>query len=407
MTAPIAPPQRVFVCFDKLKGALTAREAGEVAAGVIRRARPSWEVDLCALSDGGDGFCAIVTAAAGGTLHDVLATAAAHDGAGLAERVVAQIGMVELSRLPASARSRLALGSGVRRLGVVEMAAINGLGQVPEARRDVWRASSFGTGELLLAAVAHGADAVLLGIGGSATSDLGLGALCALGLSFGNARGERFRPPLPADWPRIGLVSGHVGLGQLPLRVACDVDNPLLGARGAAAIYGPQKGLALRDIARFDAEARRLAALLCEHLGVEPALADVPGAGAAGGVGFALMAAAGAQLVPGFELVAEVLALDERLGRADCVLTGEGRFDASSLMGKGPGALSMRACRLGRRCAVFAGAIAEAELPVDLECDLVALSAPETPREEAMAHTGRNLAAAVERWLKGYEAPPR
>src|SRR5690606_9148300 len=142
------------------------------------------------------------------------------------------------------------------------------------------------------------------------------------------------------------------------------------GPRGAAAIYGPQKGLARPDIARFDAGAARMAALLCGQLAVDPAIADVPGAGAAGGIGFALMAAAGARLVPGFELVADVLALDERLRRADCVITGEGRFDASSLMGKGPGALVMRARRLGRRCAVFAGAIAEAELQADSHCDL-------------------------------------
>lgn len=403
MTAPLAPPQRVFVCFDKLKGALAAREAGEIAASVIRRARPSWEIDLGALSDGGDGFCAIVTAAAGGTLHDVCATAATHDEVGRAERAVTQIGLIELARLPEAARRRLGLGSGVQRLAVIEMAAINGLAQVPDGQRDVWRASSFGTGELLLAAAAIGADAVLLGIGGSATSDLGLGALCALGLSFTNAAGERFAPPLPIDWPRVEIVSGYVRLGQLPLRVACDVDNPLLGSRGAAATYGPQKGLPLPDVARLDAEAARLAALLCAHLGVAPALTDVPGAGAAGGMGFGLMAAANARLVPGFELVAEMLALDERVRHADCVLTGEGRFDASSFMGKGPGALSMRAQRFGKRCAVFAGEIARAELQVDGRCDLVPLTAPGTPLEEALALARVNLAAAVERWLESYE----
>jgi glycerate kinase len=142
--------------------------------------------------------------------------------------------------------------------------------------------------------------------------------------------------------------------------------------------------------------------LLCEHLGVELGLADVPGAGAAGGMGFALMAAAKARLVPGSELIADVLDLDARLRRADCVLTGEGRFDASSLMGKGPGALSIRARRLGRRCVVFAGAIAEAELPADTGCDLVAISAPEVPLAEAIAQTRVSLAIAVERWLEAY-----
>lgn len=397
MKATVAP--RVLVCFDKLKGALTAGEAGEIAAAVIRRARPAWEVDVANLSDGGDGFCRVMTEAVGGTLHEVEASAAIYDATRRPERVTTQLGLVELAGLPRSVRRRLGLGSSRGRLAMIEMAAVNGLAQVPEGRRDVWRASSYGTGELILAAVARGADAVLLGVGGSASSDLGLGALSALGCRFLDTAGERLEPPLPLDWPRIAAVSGRVPRGLVPLRVACDVENPLLGPCGAAAVYGPQKGLRPEDVPRFDAESARMVQLLCEHLGVDVAIANAPGAGAAGGVGFALMAAANARLVPGFELVADALSLDARLHRADWVITGEGRFDASSLSGKGPGALLERARRRGQRCAVFAGSIAPTARDVTGRCDLVAISAPGAPLEEAMAHTRQNLAAAVERWL--------
>lgn len=390
---------RVLVCFDKWKGALTANEANQIVAGVLGRARPAWQLECVALSDGGDGFCQILTAAASGELRSLVATGSVYDGQGRAERREAQLGLAALSAFPAPFRRRLGLGPGVKRLAVLEMAAVNGLSDVPEAKRDVWRASSYGTGELLLAAVAERADAVLLGLGGSATSDLGLGALCALGLSFSDASGQRFEPPLPADWSRIAVVSGQVDPRLPPLRVACDVDNPLLGPRGAAAVYGPQKGLPGQEIARFDAEAARLAALVCEHLGADPALVDTPGAGAAGGLGFALLAAANARLVPGFELVADGLALDARLQRADCVITGEGRFDASSLAGKGPGAIVARARRLGRACVVFAGTISQTELEPSPDCRLVAISPPEAALDEALAGTRENLRAAVERWL--------
>jgi glycerate kinase len=387
----------VLVCFDKFKGALSAPEACELAREVIQRARPSWEVDVAPLSDGGDGFCQILTEAARGTLHPLAASGPIYDERRHADGVLAQVGLVDFQSLPLGVRQRLALGSRVQRLALVEMAAVNGLALVPQPKRDIWRASSYGTGELLLGAAKLGADAVLLGIGGSATSDLGLGALCALGLGFADAAGMPLHPPLPADWPRIDRVLGRVVSGLLPLRIACDVDNPLLGPNGAAAVYGPQKGLRAGELSRFDAEAARVAALLCVHLGVDLALSGAPGAGAAGGVGFALMAAAGASLVPGFELVADWLNLEARLIRADWVITGEGRFDASSLAGKGPGALVARARRAGRRCAVFAGSVAEDQLTVD--CELLAISGRDTPLDEAVAGTRANLATAVERWL--------
>ena len=179
-----------------------------------------------------------------------------------------------------------------------------------------------------------------------------------------------------------------------PLRIACDVANPLLGPNGAAAIYGPQKGLRPADLRRLDNEAARLALLLCTHSAKPDALMDVPGAGAAGGISFGLMAAASAQLISGFDLVSAWLDLDSRLAAADLVLTGEGRFDASSLSGKGPGALAARAAALGKPVHVFAGAITAAPVP---GLALHAITPPGTPLPAALRAAATNLTATVDR----------
>ncbi len=394
----VFPPLRLLIAFDKFKGALTAREACELVGSVIRRARPTWQLDVAPLSDGGDGFCSILTEAAAGVSHELTASASLFDAAGQAEQLSVPIGIVELQRLPPSAREQLALPEQTERLAVLEMAAINGLALLPSERRDVWRASSYGTGELLLGAAQLGADAILLGVGGSATSDLGLGALCALGIRFETARGRALVPPLPASWPSVRRVRGEAVRDLLPLRIACDVDNPLLGPRGAAALYGAQKGLSAADLPRFEAEAARMLALVCEGLDADRALASTPGAGAAGGIVFGLLAGTGARRVPGFELVAAWLGLDARLGGCDLVITGEGRYDASSRSGKGPGAIALRARRLGRAAVVFAGSV---EPPCESEpgCELVAISEPHLPLARAIAQTRENLVKAVASWL--------
>ncbi len=388
---------RVLIAFDKFKGALSAPEACQHAAAVLRRARPSWQLDLAPLADGGDGFCSILTEAAGGVRTEQRASGALFSGSVPARWQLAPIGWVELARLPAAARTRLALPPSAARLAILEMAAINGLAQVPAEQRDVWRASTRGTGELLAAAAAQGADALLLGVGGSATSDLGLGALSALGLRCESAGGEALTP-LPESWPQIARVAGKVR-ALPPLRIACDVRNPLLGPQGAAAIYGPQKGLGAAELCRFEAQAERLARLLCAHAGADPARIQEPGAGAAGGIAFGLAVAAGARLVAGFPLVAEWLDLERRRAQADWVLTGEGCFDATSLAGKGPGALLHGA---GARCAVFAGSVAlsaaeRASLPGGTP--LIAISPAGQPLEQALPATARQLERALEQWL--------
>jgi glycerate kinase len=397
-------PQRVLIAFDKFKGALSAEQAGQIVARVLRRERPEWSLDQAPLSDGGDGFARILTEAARGSRLPVEARGPCFDGVG-EEHLTGHMGLVELARLPPAAAARVLPGAAPgARLAVIDMASINGLWQVPASRRDVWRASSQGTGELLLAAARTGAAAIVLGVGGSATSDLGLGALFALGLRFEDEAGYALCPPLPLEWPRVQRVRGRIEGSFPPIVIATDVDNPVFGPRGAAAIYGPQKGLLPEDLPRFEAEARRMALLLCTALGVDLSLVDRAGAGAAGGIAFGLTAALGARLISGFELVYDWLDLDSRLGRADWIVTGEGRFDLSSLSGKGPGALRARAIRAGKRCVTFAGAVAPEVLQADGEPrevqPVLAISPPDLPLEKALADSERYLTQAVHRWLE-------
>lgn len=392
----------MLVAFDKFKGALDAERACAVAAEVIQRERPTWSVDVAPLTDGGEGFCRIMTLAAGGVLEARHATGPLFDGSGSAPRLAAKVGLVELRSVPDAARVLLGLPEGAERLALVDMASVNGLVLVPPAARDVHRSCTQGTGELLLAARELGVDAILLGVGGSATSDLGLGALAALGWRFETAAGQALAPPVPACWDRIERVVP--GPSCLPsLRIACDVDNPLLGPRGAAVVYGPQKGLAPSAASAFDAAAERVASLVCAAVGAGPELTTAPGAGAAGGIAFGLNAAVGARLVPGSALVSSWLGLETRVSAADWVLTGEGRFDASSWAGKGPGALVRAAHRRGRRWAVFAGSVAigrDARRRAVAEGgQLVAISPRNEPVIRALPRTAENLARSVRAWL--------
>jgi glycerate kinase len=328
---------RVLLAFDKFKDALTAPEAVAAVADALREIRPDWTLDPAPLADGGEGFASILTQAAGG--REVSSVATGPRG----ERLQTGFGIVPVAAIPAGARAQLQLSaeppSGAT-VAIIEMAAISGLALLPQDQRDPWQTTTLGTGELMRAAADSEALAILLGVGGSATNDLGLGALAALGLKFLDAAGQSVHPPVPAEWSRIVRISGRVVAWLPPVYIACDVTNPLLGPRGAAAVYGPQKGLRPADHARLEGESARLADLLCQHCGQPPALKDVPGAGAAGGIAFGLMTAAGAKLLPGFDLVSAWLDLETKLAAADIVITGEGRFDESSLEGKGPGAVA-------------------------------------------------------------------
>ena len=384
---------RILVAFDKFKDALTAPQACAAAAQSLQVRFPGCFVDQCPLADGGEGFSSILTAAAGGERR----TARVMGPRG--ESVTGAFGLVNTARIPAAARSRLGeIGErpgDFPRLGLVEMAEASGLQLVPREQRNPWQTTSVGTGELIRSAVQAGAQAVLLGVGGSATHDLGLGALAALGLRLEDAAGARVYPPFPQTWPRIVKIAGKTALP--PLFLACDVSNPLLGERGAAAVYGPQKGLVPADLPRLEAESERLASLILAWAG-EPADAlREPGAGAAGGIGFGLRVGARARLVPGADLIGDWLDVTRRAAAADLVITGEGRFDRSSAEGKGPGSLAVLAASLGKPVWILAGQV---DVPPDHRRPGWALSAitpAGMPLAEALASAEINLRRAVER----------
>ncbi len=381
---------RVLFAFDKFKDSLSAREACTLAASALRERHSDWILDVCPLSDGGEGFSEILTAAAGGEVRTETVTGPRES------RVSASFGLVSLERIPAAARALLpplAGRSGPAKVAVIDMASASGLALLKTEDRDLWHTTTVGTGELIRRASELGAAAILLGVGGSATHDLGLGALGALGLEFQTARGERIFPPFPARWRDISRIGGNVHASIPPIRIACDVSNPLLGPRGAAATYGPQKGLRPADLSRLDHESARLALMLCSQCGRPDALMETPGAGAAGGISFGFMTAAGAQLVPGFELVSAWLDLETKLAAADLVITGEGRFDDSSLDGKGPGAVAARALALGKTVHVFAGSATAKNPPANLV--LRSITPTGVPLEQALSQAAHNLAQAV------------
>ncbi|MDB6113813.1 MAG: Glycerate kinase [Lacunisphaera sp.] len=367
---------RVLIAFDKFKDALTARQACEIAAAALRARHPDWSLELCPLTDGGEGFCETLTIAAHGQL-DYVEVSAPRGGP-----IRAPIGYVKAALLAPAVCAQFNLPP-TGTLAVIGLASASGLELLPAGRRDPWQTTSRGTGEQIRAAARSGASAILLGIGGSATNDLGLGALAALGLEFAET-------PVPAVWPKIKRLAGRVEVP--PIFIACDVTNPLLGLHGATATFGPQKGLSPADVPRLEAEMACMARLLCEACHRPLSLAELPGTGAAGGISFGLMIAANAKLVPGFELVSAWLDLGARLAAADLVITGEGRFDATSLAGKGPGSLVREAQRLGKAAHIFAGSLG---VPADGVHH--AITPPGLPLTEALPRSAQLLAAAVAR----------
>lgn len=351
-----AQAMNILISADKFKDCLSARAANQAIAEEIARLHPDYTLHPCPLTDGGDGFAEILTEAAGGALIGM--EVSGPRGIPLQ----AGFGIVRAANIPAAALERLNLPrppAHNARIAIVEMAAASGLALLGGTERNPWQTHTRGTGELIAAAIRMKVEAIVIGIGGSATSDLGLGALAALGYHFTTSSGHAIASPAPENWQQIEQISGSLPEGTPPLRICCDVTNPLLGSAGAVAVYAPQKGLAASDAQRFEAQTEQMARRLCQHHGLDlKTQAAIAGSGAGGGIAFGLLCAAGserAQIVSGFSLVADWLELHSRLAAADAVITGEGRFDDSSLRGKGPGALAQAALAAGKPVHVFAG----------------------------------------------------
>lgn len=391
---------RVLIAFDKFKDALTASQACEITRVAVKQSLPDAEVQLAPLTDGGEGFVAILTELAGGALEQLTVAGPRF------EPTETSIGWVDLATLPTAVAEHLEIPA-MGQLALIEMAQASGLELLGPDKRDPWHTSTFGTGELIAHATAKGAAAILLGIGGSATNDLGLGALEALGLQAYQADLQPIPQITPNKWSQITSLGGLVNAEERfpPIRIACDVDNPLLGDNGATHTFGPQKGLKAEDADRFERGMRKQALRLlglCAHdpAGFEQKLAE-PGSGAAGGIGFGLRTSLpDARYVAGFPLVEAWLQLEGKIEAADLVITGEGSFDASSLRGKGPGTVVSMAEKANRRVQLFAGAVGDGiakQLPAGAAA--VAISPPELPLPQALKEAPMRLKNSVEAFL--------
>lgn len=320
MTGERRPP-RVVVAPDKFKGSLTAGQAARAIADGLARGCPDVEVVLLPVADGGDG------------------TVEAAVAAGYERRTVTVQGP---TADPVSATFAVR-GS----TAVLEMAEASGLRRLTDGRPAPLTASTFGTGQLLLAALDAGASSLILGIGGSASTDGGAGMAQALGARLLDAAGAELPPggAALARLDRIDSQSLDPRLASSTVVIASDVDNPLVGSQGAAAVYGPQKGATPADVQVLDAALTRYAEVIERDLGLAVAL--VPGAGAAGGTGAGAMAFLGARSTSGVALVLEAVGFADAVREADLVITGEGSLDAQSLFGKTPVGVARAAAAAG------------------------------------------------------------
>jgi glycerate kinase len=311
---------KVVVAPNAFKGSLSASEAAAAIARGVREAFPEAEVVEVPVADGGEGTVEALVSAHHGTYGK------APVAGPLGDPVQATYGLIERGRT-----------------GVVELASASGLTLIPSERRDPRKASTYGFGQLLQAVRLAGVQQVIAGIGGSATNDGGAGMAQAVGYRLLDAAGVEL-PSGGAALARLERIdpSGFdAGWHSVRVMVACDVTNPLTGPQGASAVYGPQKGADDAAVRELDAALARLAAVIERDLGKR--VAEVPGAGAAGGAGAGLMAFLDAQLTPGAALVVDTSGFDSALKGADLVITGEGRVDAQTAYGKAPGEVAKRA----------------------------------------------------------------
>lgn len=358
---------RVMIAPDSFKGSLTAQQAADAIAAGVAQYCPTARVDLCPIADGGEGTTtAMIRATCGscvlntvtgpigepvtamwGWLGDGDAGNDDHDDSG---------GAGDVSGADAHA------GHTGKRAAVIELAAAAGMALVPTDQRDPTKTSTFGLGQLLAAALGAGADRIVLGLGGSATSDGGAGAVQALGGRFtlddATTRSPGDPPMTGGDLARIvsvDLTELDPRLAHAELIVACDVTNPLHGDEGAACVYSPQKGATARQVADLDRGLARLADAVAMATGRD--CRETPGAGAAGGMGFAAVAMLGGQLVRGIDLVLDSVRFDQRVALCDVCLTGEGKLDAQSASGKAVMGVANRAQAHGVPTYALVGAV--------------------------------------------------
>ncbi|MGM0652191.1 MAG: glycerate kinase [Bacillota bacterium] len=325
---------KIIIAPDKFKGSMTATEAAQAIARGLNSNFPDIQLKLFPLSDGGEG---LVEAMAGATGGNILSTTVSNPLGEIVEASWAQINNGQCA--------------------VIEMSAASGLSLLPPVSRNPGVTSTYGTGELIRAALEKGCSEIIIGIGGSATNDGGAGMACALGAKLLDKEGRQLKPGglelLKLE--RIDISGLDSRLANTSIKVACDVDNPLTGPHGASYVYGPQKGAGPEMVKQLDRALAHYAEVLKEAAGTDVEM--VPGAGAAGGLGAGLIAFLGAELHSGIDLVLDTLNIDQHLDKANLLITGEGRLDKQSLRGKAPVGIARRAKKYGLPVLVLAGAV--------------------------------------------------
>lgn len=320
---------KVLIAIDSMKGSLGSVEGGEAIAAGVKRVFPDALCDVRPLADGGEGTVEALVSGLGGSLEKVTVTGP--DG----RPVEAAYGIVGNT-------------------AVMEMAAAAGITLVPDGQRDPLRATTFGVGEMIADAIGRGCRRFVIGIGGSATNDGGAGMLQALGFRLLDSQGAEI-PRGGAALSSLSSIDRSCALAALEdclFKVACDVSNPLCGDSGASAVFGPQKGATPEMVRELDCALRNFAA-------VSGGDGDFPGAGAAGGLGFAFRTFLGGELKSGVGLVLEETGFESRVVDADIVVTGEGRLDGQTVMGKAPIGVARLAKKYGKAVVAFSGCLGD------------------------------------------------
>lgn len=366
--------EKILLVPDSFKGTLSSRQVCQVMAGQLRRFFPQAQVKSIPVADGGEGSVEAFLAAAGGERRTRTVTGP------FGEPVEAFYGI---------------LGDG--RTAVIEMAACAGL-PLAEGRLNPERATTYGVGELLLAAKEAGCTKAILGLGGSCTNDGGVGAAAALGAKFTRADGAAFIPTggTLGEIAALDVSPVAQALQGMELTAMCDIDNPLYGEAGAAAVFAPQKGADAAMVARLDAGLRHLGQVSARCLGRD--FSHLPGAGAAGGLGFGMAAFCGAQLRMGIDAVLDAVGFDSLLPGTDVVFTGEGKIDFQSARGKVVSGVAARCRKAGVPVVAVVGQIGQGfeEMYQQGLTAVFSINRAAQPFAESRFHAGENLALTME-----------
>lgn len=374
---------KAVIAMDSFKGCLTSMEAGRAAEEGIRRADPDADVQVMPLADGGEGTIDALIAGMGGKKQRIRATGP------LGAMMDCEYGVVEGGRT-----------------AIIEMASAAGLPLVPPEKRNPMDTTTYGVGEMIKDAIERGCRKFIIGIGGSATNDGGVGMLQALGFGFLDKNGKQilFGAKGLAELVSITDVDAMEELKECRFRIACDVANPLCGLMGCSAVYGPQKGADASMVAQMDCWMEKYALLAKEKF----AGADMwkEGTGAAGGLGFAFLTFLNGSLEPGVNIILEETGMEGHIKEADLIITGEGRMDGQTAMGKAPSGVAGLAKKYGKTVVALAGSAAEKCGQNGIDAFFSILQEPAT-LEEAMdpLYAKRNLSVTAEQayrlWLAG------